>query len=62
MTGIAEMARDRGVIAVSNVSEVLREPIRQAMSCLTDVQRKTESVRNAVNNVARSTLKESAIR
>lgn len=48
------MARDRGFIAESNVSEILRKPVSQAASSKSKVQRMVARQGNAINDVARS--------
>lgn len=47
------MAQERNVIAESNVSEVLREPVSQTTTRLTDVQRRVE-LGDTVNDIDRS--------
>lgn len=54
-----EVVQDQGVIAKSNVLEVFCELVCQAVAHLTDVQEKTESAGDAVNNITRGADEES---
>lgn len=53
VTGRAEMKRDRGVVAESNLSEVFSKPVSQAAPRLANVQSRSERTEDAVDYVAR---------
>lgn len=51
MNGREEMARSQYIIAESNILEVLREQVSQAVSRLADVPRGAERTRDAIYDV-----------
>lgn len=54
MTDRAEIARNRGIIAESDVPEVFYESVNQVASRLVDVPRRAERTGKAMAGVARS--------